>query len=408
MLVVRTIRFESGEQMPLVCRYPNYEPVLLPLIYFVIRRRHKSVNTIRRDALVLKWFYEWSAEYLNIDLDNTLTSGDFEVVSKNLEIFSFWLRTGRLASNVSGRIGKPPKKDWLHPKTYNGYLMSVQSYLLWAIERYSRQYESKLRKQILEIKDKVKSKFEALILGGSTEVQVKGLESDQVNSLLSLVNPNSPNNPFRLNAQLRNSLIIRIFLETGLRRGELLKLKTIDLHEVGDQYYLVIQRRPDDPTDIRAIQPAQKTLSRTVSISKKLYDDIEKYILTSRRPIKNGKRVALKHQFLITSDRGNPLSLNTVNYAFDVIHSKIFQQTGTLFHPHLLRNTFCNNYLEWCVQRNDMTLDRALDELRQICGWGLTSTMPLRYGAKWIADQANSHNSNRVNATMDLIQSKIL
>lgn len=409
MFAVQVVRFKSGEQMPLLTRMPHSQPVLLPLIYFVLRRRHKSVNTIRRDALILKWLYEWTAEYLSLDLDDALASGDFDSISKNLENFSFWLRSGRIANNISGRIGKAPNpnQDWLHPKTYNDYLICIQAYLLWAIERYSRQENSTtLRKQIIEIKDKVKSKFDALILGGKSEIEVKGLEPYQVDGLLKLITVDSSDNPFRRNTQLRNGLIVRIFLETGLRRGELLKLKTTDIHEVDNKYYLVVKRHPDDPTDLRAMQPAQKTLSRTVSISEKLYSDIERYILINRRPTKNGKKSSLKHQFLITSDHGSPLSQTAVNYIFDVIHDKIFQKTSTLFHPHLLRNTFCNNYLEWCVDKNGITLEKALDELRQICGWSLTSKMPLRYGAKWITGQANTHNHSRVNAAWDLALNK--
>lgn len=400
MFIVRTIRFESGEQMPLLCRTQHNEPVLLPLIYVVLRRRHKSVSTIRGDAMVLKWLYEWFWMSQATDLDQILETGRFDEIFENLEQFAFWLRTARTAHNIVGRIGNTTGKDWLHPQTYNGYLTIIQAFMLWAIERYSIEptTSSTLRSQIIEIKDKIRYRFESLKLGGKTEVEVKGLELEQIDFLLKSICVGSKSNPFKKKFQLRNWIIVKIFLETGMRRGELLKLKTTDLHEISGKCYLVIKRRPDDPTDARAIQPAQKTLSRTISISEQLYTEIEDYITSERRPIINGKRSSLKHQFLITSERGTPLSQSVVNSMFDLIHTNFFERAGVNFHPHLLRNTFCNNYLEWCVEKMGMELDRSLDELRLICGWGVASKMPLRYAAKWVAQQANEHNQIRIQA----------
>lgn len=396
--------------MPLLCWSDSAQPVLLPLIYLMLRRRHKSVNTIRRDVSVLKWLYEWAENSLGIDIDYEISSGRIEKISMHFDQFAYWLRSGRVALNVIGCIGQPKPADWLHPKTYNEYLASVKHFLLWAVERYANQLgaESALRHQITEIKNKVHWRFEALTLGGKTEVDVKGLDSSEVERIKSLIFFNAPDNPFRSSAKLRNWIIVNILLETGMRRGELLKLKTTDIHDIDGKFYCVIRRVPDDPTDNRAVQPAQKTLSRTVSISASLFSEIEQYILTVRRPTRNKRRIVLKHQFLLTSERGTPLSLSAMNYLFDVVHARLFQKSDTPFHPHILRNTFCNNYLEWRVDANGAALDSALDELRQICGWNLTSKMPLRYAAKWISAQANEHNRRRIESTWDEIKKKDL
>ncbi|MEB0139483.1 MULTISPECIES: site-specific integrase [unclassified Undibacterium] len=394
--------------MPLLCWSDSAQPVLLPLIYLMLRRRHKSVNTIRRDVSVLKWLYEWAEMSLGLNIDAQIFAGRIEKISGHLDQFAYWLRSGRVALNVVGRIGRSEPADWLHPRTYNEYLASLRHFLLWAAERYPSQSEteSSLRQQIADIKNKIHWKFEALTLGGKTEVDVKGLDSSQVERVKSLMFFNAPGNPFRNTARLRNWIVVNVLLETGMRRGELLKLKTTDLHEIDGKFYLVIRREPDDPTDSRAVQPAQKTLSRTVSISTALFSDIEQYILTARRPTRNKRRIVLKHQFLLTSERGTPLSLSAVNYLFDVVHAHLFRQSDVPFHPHILRNTFCNNYLEWRVDDNGAVLDSALDELRQICGWNLTSKMPLRYAAKWISAQANEHNRRRINAVWNEINRK--
>lgn len=158
---------------------------------------------------------------------------------------------------------------------------------------------------------------------------------------------------------------------------------------------------PDDPSETRAIPPAQKTLPRTIGISEALFLDMEKYIQTDRRPIRDGKRCRLAHQFLFTSERGSPLSLAALNSVFSVMRTAAFKHTDTPLHPHLLRNTFCNSYLDWRVERTKGELERATDELRYLCGWQPNSKMPQRYAAKWISNQANQQNQARVKTAWD-------
>jgi hypothetical protein len=123
----------SEEQMPLLCWSDSAQPVLLPLIYLMLRRRHKSVNTIRRDVSVLKWLYEWAEISLGLDIDAEISSGSIEKISGHFDQFAYWLRSGRVALNVIGRIGQSEPADWLHPKTYNEYLASLKHFLLWAV-----------------------------------------------------------------------------------------------------------------------------------------------------------------------------------------------------------------------------------------------------------------------------------
>ncbi len=384
--------------MPVLCRMPQLTPVVLPLTYIVLRRRHRAVNTLKHDVLVFKWLYTWAWAAFGKDLDELLTTEQFSEVIDRLEQLAFWLRTGRVTEKVIARIGRAEGiRDWLHPKTFNGYLQTIELFLIWAAERYSKNAVPKeFRQSILEIKTRIKSNFEALYLGGASVSDPKGLEPDEINTVVLMLHPSSNDNPFRKNARVRNWLIFRLFWESGPRRGELLKLKTTDLYEDGDKHYVVFRRLPDDPSESRANPPAQKTLPRTVSISKALFLDLEKYIQGDRRPIRNGKRSVLGHQYLFTSERGLPLSISALNYGFAVMRKVAFKNKDTRFHPHLLRNTFCNNYLDWRVERTQVELERALDELRQLCGWRLGSDMPLRYGSKWISFQANEQNQKRV------------
>ena len=52
-------------------------------------------------------------------------------------------------------------------------------------------------------------------------------------------------------------------------------------------------------------------------------------------------------------------------------------------HPHILRNTFCNEYLEEAIDIRGEDVALAIDNLRRICGWSSKSEMPTLYAAKW-------------------------
>ncbi|MCU6502423.1 site-specific integrase [Rugamonas sp. A1-17] len=405
MFEVRNCRFSHGEVLPLLCRTPHQTPAALPLIYTVLRRRHRAVSTLRRDAQIFKWFYQWAYHEIGCDFDELATSGRLNLVIDKLEHFGFWLRTGRVTTKIAGRIGNTRSDDgadWLHPASFNGYLQTVQLFLTWAAERYLTDVSAtSLDERVLALKDRIRSNFDALYLGGISVAEVKGLDDQDLHALLLMLHPSASDNPFRRNARVRNWLIFRLFAEAGPRRGELLKLKTTDLVEDGEKFYVTLRRMPDDPSETRAIPPAQKTLPRTVGISEALFLDLEKYIQMERRPIRDGKRTRLPHQFLFTSERGTPLSLSALNSVFSVMRGAAFKHTDTQLHPHLLRNTFCNSYLDWRVERTKVELERATDELRYLCGWQLNSKMPQRYAAKWIASQANQQNQARVNAAWD-------
>lgn len=405
MFEVHNCRFGHGEVLPLLCRTPHQTPATLPLIYTVLRRRHRAASTLRRDAQIYKWLYQWTYCEFGRDFDEIALAGDLNIVINKLEIFGFWLRTGRVTAKIVGRIGDAQlddKVDWLHPASFNGYLQTVQMFLTWAAERYLiSEMEKPLSEQIVALKDRIRSNFDALRLGGTSFSEAKGLDSEDLHALLLMLHPSAPNNPFRRNARVRNWLIFRLFAEAGPRRGELLKLKTTDLVEDGEKFYVTLRRMPDDPSETRAIPPAQKTLPRTIGISEALFLDTERYIQKERRPIRDGKRSRLAHQFLFTSERGTPLSLSALNSVFSVLRAAAFKHTKTQLHPHLLRNTFCNSYLDWRVERTKGELERAADELRYLCGWQLNSKMPQRYAAKWIASQANQQNQARVRTAWD-------
>lgn len=85
--------------------------------------------------------------------------------------------------------------------------------------------------------------------------------------------------------------MIELLLETGIRRGELLKLYTTDINKGSQHAYVSINDRENDPGDLRAEEPALKTHGRTVGITTQLYEVYEHYIQSERRPWRDGKPI---------------------------------------------------------------------------------------------------------------------
>ncbi|HHM5699169.1 site-specific integrase [Pseudomonas aeruginosa] len=174
-----------------------------------------------------------------------------------------------------------------------------------------------------------------------------------------------------------------------------------DINQGSQHAYVSINDREHDPGDPRAEEPALKTHSRTVGISAQLYEVYERYIQCERRPIRNGKRIKLPFRYLFISDRGRPLSIRALANVLDRLFLTI-----ELAHPRLLptlsahdfRHTFADRFLAYLVETRNYELERAMDELRRVCGWSDTSAMPRRYASRYLARSASLHNAQRTSA----------
>lgn len=126
--------------------------------------------------------------------------------------------------------------------------------------------------------------------------------------VMELVRPLNDKNPFTELVKNRNYLLFRLLYETGLRSGEILQLKIIDIKF--SQNLIEIRRRHNDLEDTyRSIEPNAKTLERDIPITPELSKEIRAYVIKERPLMSN----ANKHSFLFVSNKGksagNPISL---------------------------------------------------------------------------------------------------
>ncbi|WP_414912370.1 tyrosine-type recombinase/integrase [Pseudomonas sp. IT-P44] len=401
-------RFSSGQRVPLLVQAGNAAPlpILVPFIYVQLKLRHRAYNTAAAHLRAIQAFYSY-VKSRDLDIDEAILACHFEAILALLDGYAISLQSGRLADNLVARIVKAETTPLpqIDPRTRDQYLRLLKQYLSWCVTRYiprARQNSTTLANievVFADVADVIERRFEShIIYVRPGRTRYRSLTDTQLQIIRTFIVPGAAENPFPERLQLRNWLMIELLLETGIRRGELLKLYTTDINQGSQQAYLSINDREHDPGDPRAEEPALKTHGRTVGISTQLYEVYERYIQSERRPVRDGKPMKLQYRYLFISDRGLPLSIRALSNVLDRLFLTIeLADPGLLptLSAHDFRHTFADRFLAYLVEKHGYDLERATDELRRVCGWSETSTMPRRYASRYLAESANLHNAQR-------------
>lgn len=201
----------------------------------------------------------------------------------------------------------------MHPTAYKPVGKVHAKQRLEAVRDYLAFLYEKLGDDLTryEAVDDVKKRFNRKIKAASpgwkkTRIgEVKGLTNEERDQLLEVMHPDSPVNPFSNGAiKLRNFIILLLGLDMGLRRSEMLLIKTSDIHWSNRQ--LAVVNLEDESMDPRRVAPQFKTHERMLVMTDELYDAIIEYESKYRRkkPCK-GLSQARKHPFLLVSHRRN-------------------------------------------------------------------------------------------------------
>jgi site-specific recombinase XerD len=404
-------RYSSGQRVPLLVQTGDVAPLpmLVPFIYVQLKLRYRAYNTAAAHLRAIQAFYTY-AKTRGLDIDEAILACHFESILALLDGYAIWLQSGRHADNLIARIGTAEMAPFpqIDPRTRDQYLRLLKLYLSWCVTRYiPRAHQNSTTLANIEVvfadvADVIERRFESHIINVRPDhARYRSLTDTQLQIIRTLIRPSATENPFPERLQLRNWLMIELLLETGIRRGELLKLYTTDINQGSQHAYVSVNDREHDPGDPRAEEPALKTHGRTVGISAQLYEVYERYIQSERRPMRDGKPMKLPYRYLFISDRGRPLSIRALSSVLDRLFLTI-----ELAHPGLLptlsahdfRHTFADRFLAYLVEQRGYDLERATDELRRVCGWSETSTMPRRYASRYLAESANHHNAQRASA----------
>lgn len=231
---------------------------------------------------------------------------------------------------------------------------------------------------------------------------LRSLPPTVVEALYELLDPSSTANPFpRARTRWQVFIAFLLLLHQGLRRGELLLL-TVDAVKSGYDSRLQRERcwlnvednkyGEDDGADPRYSTPSIKSASsiRQVPVSDAIARLVQSYT--------ENYRGRANHPFLLNTQRGSPLSTESLTKIFGKISAalprgvikELADRTGrNSVTPHDLRHTCAVVRLNQLLEQGD-SMDEALQKLRAFFGWSRDSQMPTRYGRAVFEDRMSS------------------
>jgi len=356
-----------------------FQPVLVPLIYLVTRLKSAELGTIKQKMTAVKILYDFYSNE-DYDFDELLINCRFIQIQEKLEQFVTFLVYERT--------------EYCGIRSRELYLRAIAEYLTWAMQRYG--YTGEIKKVQSQVLSSIRS-----LPPSPPDLLDDLLSHDEVRLIRKFSNPIFEENPFRKQNQNRNFLIVELFIQTGIRLGELLNLECRDIYETENRCYISIVNHDNDPNDGRYNKPALKNNQsiRQVSISEELYQALFGYIKLERRPIRQGKKIKLSHGYLFTSERGTPLATTSVQTMLERIEKKVWSPHDSNkkhLHPHLFRHYFAEVFLEYAIETEQLDIEQAKDNLRAIGGWANQSQMPIYYAQRYMAESANKLNQQRL------------
>lgn len=391
---LRIVTLPGAESIPVLVR-SGCPPVLETIRYAIsmLRNTGRAESTIEAHMRAIAIARDW-AQANGLSLEARMSTGT-GLELREIESLSHTLKTAQLAkpagrqvhSNVLPFPGSGDETLRRHPRDPNPMLAPetganrvrfVAGYLEW-LASHSRVPGSRNR-----LRDTVESlNARANANSRRTSNPRKGLSSEQRERLLAVVDPSSPENPFKSDAvRYRNLAVVACLDQSGMRRGEIagLQIRDIDFRKLT----IAIHRRPPDPRDPRREKPRTKTKARLVPMRPELADILFDYISVWRRA-EPGARM---HGYLFVSHGGTrpgaPLSPRSLGKIFDALQRML----GFDLHAHMLRHTW-NDRFSAAVDRkaeNGAPTTEAVEErIRNfLMGWSVNSKMAEGYSRRHV------------------------
>ncbi|WP_163922690.1 site-specific integrase [Photobacterium sp. Alg240-V54] len=227
----------------------------------------------------------------------------------------------------------------------------------------------------------------------------KVIGDEEFFKLLKIIKPSDPDNPWQ-GAKLRNSLMILLLIETGIRLGAMLKMKTFDIVYDWDNPRIMItrvtnRRQKGKRQDKRRKAPAQKTKAHTSAISSELAKLLKLYIETERIKYPESEN----HEYVFIAEQGStagkPLSKDAAYGAVKTLGKAV----GCHLHPHKFRHKW-NEIFSTNAKKLGYTI-KQIDDLRKYAmGWSENSQMAGTYNRFEIAMMIHEISAKNQNDTV--------
>lgn len=403
---VKTVRFTSGERLPVLIDTRIGVPLFDPTVYSLnqLRGRNRAVNTIEqslRHIMVLKIFLEQRG----IDLESRfhesriLDLAEIESLANAcclrlpdlLAVDSEGARAKRVRVVPSERLRQLPLNAMfkaVDAASAANRVRTIADYLSWLVKRHLLKLSTS-NSSFLALEAAQKMVKETLLARAPQHRSRRflgareGLPSETAARLIAVTAKDSPANPWLGKfIRLRNELLFRWLSSFGLRRGELLNVKVSDIDFRKET--VTIARRADAPEDPRKEQPVVKTRDRVLPIPPALCQLTHDYIVYARRSLIGAR----KHEYLFVADKtGEPMSLSALNKCFVFLRTRIADLPEGLS-PHVLRHTWNDNFSAAMDRMKTSEADEQ--KMRSfLMGWSETSGTAANYTRRHVRQRAN-------------------
>jgi integrase len=400
-LVIKTVRLDTGERLPLLCTEagPLYEAAMYTTS---LRSRNLAFNTILQALRSISILLH-TLDRLKIDLNYRIRTGnllsaneiDQIVADAHLEVHELnkqadiqinRKRVTKVLSLEQARLNltrtRIPKQVSSNSTAIR--LTYINNYLRWHIQNRVHRLDSDFasRSQIIELGKLIEKRIidKTPRHSGNINGERLGLKQKAQDAVISAIEPANPINPWsHQHSKERNALIIHMLLELGMRRSEILGLRINDIDSTNQE--VRIELRPDDAEDPRLYEPNGKTRARILPISPTLINKISNYKNGTRYDIKRARR----HPFLLVASNGDPLSISGFAKIFTSLQKS--NPDFSMIFAHLLRHTFNDNLVSE-LKNSGLTDAQIHTALCRINGWSDASLMPFKYTKQSSEDMA--------------------
>lgn len=380
---VNVVRLASGERLPVLIGAGSGMPHGIAADFSLAFHRGVPINTSKRSVDAIGIFQTW-ADHLGVNLDERFGTG---------ELFTSDEITGLSAAIWERRQhGTADQNDLMHPvsvvgETHGHRSDEIVRYIKWRTHQIVSTM-SVHDGRVASINSRLEAIAEQLrtLKGSSVSIPRGELTPEQCARLFQIVRPGSPENPFHNETQLRNFFVLLLYYELGVRKAEPLTLKGVHL-KFGPRSLVTMTFTPNDPKDIRKNQPSQKTVSRTLPMSRLLATTADR--LTRQRSQNGRTAVAAKKTpfVVLDTDKGVPLSLDAVYGIFIVLRRRFPADFPPDFAAHHLRRSWNYRFTKGCEAADIETSEQ--DHIRRyIMGWSKTSSQPGKYNRRAIEEKA--------------------
>lgn len=263
---ITTFIMDSGERYCMVMDRSSGLPEYYPTLFLTtqIRNRGDAFSTMLAAASNLVMLLRF-VDSRGINLEQRFLSKDFFKPHELDDLRDFAQRKqGKkpiMASSTPWLADA--MTDTVDSGTQHSRLTTFANYLRWYAMHILKTAELEVVEQINAMAQQIKKRRPSK-KRRSSELQDRSLSDVQLDSLFEVIQPGSESNPFTIDVQRRNRLMILLLFYLGIRGGELLNIRIQDVDFSINRIRIV--RRADERADSRTNQPNAKTRERLLPL----------------------------------------------------------------------------------------------------------------------------------------------